>query len=49
MNCVPFIEDEFIEIKIPFQQSIIKQMESKICLMCKIEKDINNFYKKYTE
>ena len=24
-------------------------MESKICTQCNIEKDINNFYKKYTE
>ena len=24
-------------------------METKICTMCNIEKDINNFYKKYSE
>ena len=24
-------------------------MESKICTQCNIEKDINNFYKKYSE
>ena len=24
-------------------------MESKICAQCKIDKHINNFYKKYTE
>ena len=24
-------------------------METKICTMCNVEKDINNFYKKYSE
>ena len=32
-----------------FQWKHIKQMESKTCTICKIEKDINNFYKRYTE
>ena len=24
-------------------------MDTKMCIMCKIEKHINNFYKKYSE
>ena len=48
-NCVPVRRNKFCEIKISIQKNMINNMEKKTCTVCKIEKHINNFYKKYSE
>ena len=36
-------------MKLLFNRNMIKQMDTKTCTMCNIEKQINNFYIRYSE
>ena len=48
-NRVPFVREQFFEIKKQFNRNIINKMDSKICVVCNTEKSIDSFHKNYRE